>query len=289
MAEQLILLVPIEHKEINGIEMGILEDGTPFLSGRGLANLCDVSASTILGWDYDPRATSGRDAIVSQLLQKHRYDKDFLFYEASIQNKKTRVYPDVVCMSILEYFAFESNAGSQKAVANFRKLASTSLRLFIYHQFGYDGGAGTIVWRQFHDRVSLHKVPKGYFSVFQEMAGMVVQAIQEGLVVNAHTVPDISVGQMWKKHWDKEELSAKYGSPIKHEHNYPEYFPQARSNPQDIWVYPWVSLGDFRSWLHSTYLPSLFPNYLQKKVKEGVLLESQVRQIMDSLIQSQIP
>lgn len=31
-----------KQAEVNGLEMGILSDGTPFLTGRGLASLCGV-------------------------------------------------------------------------------------------------------------------------------------------------------------------------------------------------------------------------------------------------------
>lgn len=35
------------QKEINGVGMGVLSDGTPYLTGRGLARLCGVDSSRI--------------------------------------------------------------------------------------------------------------------------------------------------------------------------------------------------------------------------------------------------
>lgn len=36
-------------KEVDGVEMGVLEDGTAFLTGRGLARACGVVPSAIIG------------------------------------------------------------------------------------------------------------------------------------------------------------------------------------------------------------------------------------------------
>ncbi len=45
----------------------------------------------------------------------------------------------------------------------------------------------------------------------------------------------ISVGRHWAKHWELNGFDEKYAPRIQFEHNYPNYFPQARSNPQDCW------------------------------------------------------
>jgi hypothetical protein len=107
--------------------------------------------------------------------------------------------------------------------------------------------------------------------VFKEMSEFVITAIRGGLTVDDRSVPDISVGSHWGRYWDKNGLEAKHGERIKHDHNYPEYFPQAASNPQDIWVYPMGALGEFRIWLQEVYAPNHFPVYLQGQVKRGLL------------------
>ena len=53
--------------------------------------------------------------------------------------------------------------------------------------------------------------------------------------------------------------------------NYPDYFPQAKSNPQDMNVYPVAALPEFRVWLQTEYIPKKFPSYLKGKVKDGIL------------------
>ncbi|HEX2591256.1 MAG TPA: hypothetical protein VHL34_07155 [Rhizomicrobium sp.] len=41
-------LAVVTAREVNGLEMGVLEDGTGYLTARSLATLCGVVISTIL-------------------------------------------------------------------------------------------------------------------------------------------------------------------------------------------------------------------------------------------------
>jgi hypothetical protein len=95
-----------------------------------------------------------------------------------------------------------------------------------------------------------------------------------------HTVPDISIGMVWSKYWDKNQLSSRFGDRAKCPHNFPDYFPQAASNPQEISVYPVDALGEFRRWLQATYLPEKFPAYLQGKVAKGQIAASTVELLL---------
>ncbi len=104
------------------------------------------------------------------------------------------------------------------------------------------------IWRQFHARLQLQNIPSGYFGVFRELADFVLTAIQGGLTVDHKTVPDISVGQIWGKYWEAIDGDRRFGDRIRHDHNYPDDFPQAASNPQPIWVYPVAALGEFRTY-----------------------------------------
>lgn len=40
-------LFPVKEVEIEGVAMGVLNDGTPYLTGRGLAEMCGVHHSVI--------------------------------------------------------------------------------------------------------------------------------------------------------------------------------------------------------------------------------------------------
>ena len=176
------------------------------------------------------------------------------------------------------------------AQQNFRKLAQAGLRVFVYQALGYDPARQlTTSWRNFHDRLSMHAVPVGYFSVFKECADFVLASIRAGLPLDDHTIPDISVGVTWGNHWRDEKLEANFGARIKHDHNYPDYYPQARSNPQEIWVYPVDALGAFRRWIGQTYLPEKYPPYLDGKVRKGQLAASTVELLLAEVTPPQLP
>src|SRR5436190_5787550 len=101
---------------------------------------------------------------------------------------------------------------------------------------------------------------------------MIVTLGQSGLHIDSNFVPDISVGQHWASHWKASNLESVHGERVKFEHNYPEYFPQATSNPQEPWCDPESALGEFRRWLRETYIgEGKFKNYLEAKVRERAL------------------
>ena len=131
----------------------------------------------------------------------------------------------------------------------------------------------------------MNNLPQGFFSVFREIADIVIYAIQSGLIVDTHTVPDISVSRKWSGFWEASQLDNKYGERIKYPHVYPDYFPHAKSNPQDVYVYPLKALGEFRIWIQEHYLPENFPTYLKKKVKEGVFPASIMELLLEAIEQ----
>lgn len=267
-----------KQKEIDGVGMGVLSDGTPFLTLRGLAQLCGVNHSVIQGinaeWDADlptPRATRLRE-----ILKSHGDEVSLPYIPIQQRSGLFYAYPDAVCIAILEYYSFDAGQNIRpEAQKNYRLLAGKALREFIYTQVGYDPSNNlTDQWRQFHDRVSLtyNSVPHGYFGVFKEMADVIVTLGQAGLHIDATFVPDISVGRCWSDYWKKESLDLIYGERIKFQHNFPDYFPQSASNPQEPWCYPEDALGKFRQWFRDTYIgQGKFQNYLESKVKEKSL------------------
>jgi hypothetical protein len=156
-----------------------------------------------------------------------------------------------------------------------------ALHDFIYGQVGYDPqNRVPDVWKKFHDRVSLtyNAVPRGFFSVFKEIADVIVTLGQAGLHIDDTFVPDISVGQHWAKHWTDLGMDLQIVGRRRYEHNYPAYFPQSRSNPQSAWCYPNAALGDFRAWFEDEYLRGgRFKNYMESKVKQAQLTVSFVQ------------
>lgn len=276
------------EREIDGIGMGVLSDGTPFLTLRGLARMCGVEASSIVrmtaAWQDNPQKP--REAKVRELIRAQGAD-DSVAFIATIKNGTVHhSIPSTVCMAVLEYYAFEARTPSEQAAKSYRTLARKGFEDFIYAQVGYNpAGASDIAWKQFHDRVSLNydTVPNGYFSIFKEIADMIVTLIRGGAKLSDKFIPDISVGIAWGKYWNKEQLDIIYGDRIKYSHSYPKYFPQAASNPQAPFCYPDDALGEFRKWVREAYIPTNMPKYIDGKVKDGTLPAPDALAMMEAL------
>src|SRR6185312_6921124 len=138
MGQQLVLKDVVASKTINGIEMGVLDDETAFLTGRSLARLCGVAYSTIIEgkdeWDGGDR--TGR---FHRLLASTGFDESKLAHPvkgpgAGIAGDSL-AYPERVVMAFLEYYAFELNR--TEALGNYRLLGRAGFRLFVYSKLGY--------------------------------------------------------------------------------------------------------------------------------------------------------
>ena len=298
--QQMVLdLTVIISKKVDGIEMGVLNDGTPFLTGRGLARVCGISNSTLVNWgEITPEiGDSHRSGIMAELLSANGFKGNYFFVRVpnGIQfgtEASVNAYPDDVCMAFLEYYAFEAGRHcTDNARNSYRLLARKSLRDYIYRMTGYDPSQLALQsWKHFHDRLLLNQMPEGYFSVFTETAQLVLTSIRNGLVIDDHTVPDISVGLTWSKYWQSKNLETKHGQRIKYLHLYPDYFPQAKANGDiEAYIYPLHALGEFRTWLESTYLPDKFPNYLKSKEKQGALPPGRAKELLKAVEPKRLP
>jgi hypothetical protein len=256
--------------EFDDIEMGVLNDGTPYLTGRGLERVCGVSHGQfhrfVTDWDNERFKPRGRT--IQQLLDAQNYQSDSLFLRANYNGIEVLAFTEPVCIAVLEYYAFYASDKKEKALNVYRILARSKFREFVYQAVGYIPSS-TDNWKQFHDRVSLTyaSVPVGYFSIFKEIADMIVTIGQQGIYINPSFVPDISVGKGWAQYWKTNNLSDKYGEFLEYEHNYPSYFPQAKSNPQPVKCYPEDALGEFRRWFRNVYVgEGKLRKYINKKV-----------------------
>ena len=272
---QLDLNLRVEKEiEVDGIGMGVRNDGTPYLTGRGLAKLCGVSSSVIvdIGSEWGDVVQKPRINKIKDILLARGVNTTSPYIEI----KGIKYWTGAVCIAVLEYYGFEASQGNNStALKNYRALAGEGFEKFVYAQVGYDPNNNIPeVWKQFHDRVSLvyNKVPHGYFSVFKEIADMIVTLGQHGLHIDNSFVPDISVGQHWGKFWVANNYDSQFGSREKYEHSYPSYFPQAASNPQEPWCYPESSLGEFRQWFRDVYIgQGKFQTYLANQTKVKAL------------------
>lgn len=262
--------------EIDGIGMGVLSDGTPFLNQRGLARMCGVqnahigTISSEWGDDSKPRI-----AAIKKILADRGIVVSSPHLVVSYGGRQMFAYTDDFCLAVLEYYAFDAGQNIQpEATRRYRWLAGRSLREIIYTQLGVKAPTGASrTWQQFYDRVSLvyDSVPAGHFCIFKEIATLMVTLINSGAKVGDTFVPDISVGRAWAKHWSAIEGEARFGVKGQFCHSYPEYFPQAASNPQMANCYPDAALAEFRRWLREEYLPRQLPEYLSSKVRKGLI------------------
>lgn len=264
--------------EVRGIGMGVLNDGTPFLTQRGLATLCGVENAHIgtIGTQWDEDVQKPRISKIRDLISARGELPSKPFFEIADGSKRMFAYPEAVCSAVLEYYAFDAGINCQgEALANFRKLAGRALREFIYATVGYDPNKNVAdEWKPFHDRVSLtyNAAPEGYFSIFRESAEIAVTMGHAGIHPNSSVIPDISIGLAWGSFWSERGLAGQYGERRQYRHNYPAYFPQAASNPQHPWCYPDAALPAFRKWLRGEYISAgRFSSYVQSQVKRGQL------------------
>ena len=270
--------------------MGVLDNGMPYLTQRGLAKMSGSSRPTIFEitkeWEEkfsDPVIGKGRNGFLKDYLFKNGYQEPVLHMSIEKDGSVHYAYPEIVCMAVMEYYAFEANNPIDTALANYRRLSRYGLQKFIYESLQY---APPDKWRYFNDRVSILKdsAPPEHFILFNETTGLAVDLINADLSVNDKTLPDISVGQAWGKFWTANNLEDSFGPRIRYEHNYPPYYPQAESNPQKPWAYPDAALPIFRRWFRTEYLLTKFPRYILNKAKllpGGTLEAEQIAALFD--------
>ena len=259
------------ERVVGGVEMGVLENGMPYLTQRGLAEMSGASRKALfdITQEYAEAQktgvfTRGRVTYLRDYLLSKGYDEPQLFIEIKKNGSPYFAYPDLVCMAVIEYFAFEAQVKNETAVTNFRNLARYGLQTFIYNALGY---SPPDKWKYHQDRVSLVQsaAPDAHFIIFNEVNGLVVDLINADLPVNDKTIPDISVGRCWGDHWTGNGFDAKYGPRIEYAHNYPVYYPQSAKNPIPAKAYPDTALPEFRRWFKHDYLTTRFPRYILTK------------------------
>jgi len=264
--------------EIDGVEMGVLENGVPYLTGRGLERMCGLGHGPFhrltSNWSEEKNKPRGQE--IQKLLDSYSYQEDELFIRAEINGREITAFSEPVVMSLIEYYAYVADERRDQAAHAFRTLARTKFREFVYQATGYNPEQRMLdSWRHFHDRIDLttDTVPDGYFCVFREIASMIVPMIRSGVMISDKVIPDISVGRFWSEFWVENGLSQKFGDRVRFDHEYPEYYPQAKSNPQASHAYPDGCLGIFRAWLKRHYIITKLPKYLLGQTKKGLDLQ----------------
>lgn len=276
-------LIPRQHQEFDGVAMGVLPDGTPYLTARGLARFVGVVESVIitLSTNWKDEKLKPRGQYIHSVLQERGYLDDSLFVRIRVNGTVEHAHPDTVCVAVLEYYAFE--LGRPEAKNRIRMLTQKPLREFIYSQVGYDPQLTQKRSQAYIlDLLRLNQVQDGFFSVLYETAHLAVRAAEVGLPIDSHTVPDISIGICWANHWRAERMAARFGDRKKHPHRYPRGYPQANAEVECN-IYPLAALGEFRIWLETVYLPTKLKPYLKEKVRTDTLTWEQVDAILGAV------
>ena len=281
--------------DVNGIGMGVLSDGTPYLNQRGLAALCGVQNAHIgtISSQWQEVEQKPRINSIKSILEKIGVSYTSAHIEIVHKGTVHYCYPADICLAVLEYYAFDAGANCQpQARDNFRLLAGSKLRELIYSQVGYDPTKiNTKRFEKWHERIALNyqSAPKGFFHVFNEAHTVIYELIQAGAEIGEHFVVDISIGQHWSKHWSDNELDQAFGGRCKYPHRYPDDHPQCKSNPQESWCYPLAALGEYREWLQDTYIEGgKFSTYLKGKVSRGQLPPSIAQLAINALVPQRI-
>ena len=278
---------------VQDIEMGVLESGIPYLTGRGLERMCGVAHGPFhrLTANWHEEKLKPRGKAIQQLLDESGYTEASLYIRAELGGREITAFTEPVCLALLEYFAFISDEPRPDAIRAFRTLAKLKFREFVYEAVGYSPEQKVLdSWKHFHDRVdmTMDATPQGFFGVFHEIAIMIVPMIRAGIIISDRVVPDISVGKAWSMFWEENNLSAVHGNRTRYDHEYPLYYPQAKSNPQPSFAYPDSALGTFRSWLRQHYIISKLPTYLLGQTKKGAMPLLTANKVLEALGERQI-
>jgi hypothetical protein len=283
------------ERDIGGIGMGVLSDGTPYLNQRGLAVLCGVQNAHIgtissqwAEWPPKPRV-----AAIKSILEKVGINASAAHIEVTHRGQLHYCYPAEISLAVLEYYAFDAGVNCQpQARDNFRILAGSKLRELIYTQVGYDpSGRHADRFKDWHDRIALNyqSAPRGFFHVFNEAHTIIYELIMAGAKVGSKTVVDISIGIHWSKHWADNNLEQTHGERCKYPHNYPDSHPQSKANPHESWCYPLSALGLYREWVQDVYIEGgKFAGYLGTKVAKGELPPSVAQLAIAAIVPQQI-
>lgn len=82
--------------EVDGVGMGVLSDGTPYLTGRGLARMCGVAQNAIHQlterWPKDPARP--REKKIKKLLNSRGIDASFPCIAITKGGVTHHAYPD---------------------------------------------------------------------------------------------------------------------------------------------------------------------------------------------------
>ncbi|MGI2206898.1 hypothetical protein ACROAD_01305 [Shewanella baltica] len=261
-------LVPVKHSsDSDGFEMGVMSDGTPYLTASGLAYITGKARSNIITLvsDWSTGRHTPRGLAISNLITKHGgKPTEYLHKPINVRGVVNHAIPANICMAVLEYYAFESSPLSEIAQQNFRNLASQSLKEFIYQRTGYKatGALPLHLARYIKNRA---KIPYTHFSMLNEITLNLIAPLEEaGYTLPDSIIPDISEGKMFCA-WLRKHRNVEPKAFPRYQHEYID------GRVVDACLYPVEYMDDFRKHFHEVWLREKAPEYF--KQRDGVALE----------------
>lgn len=164
--------------KFDGIEMGVMIDGTPFATASGLAQMCGVTPKSItdLGEFIVDALSKPRGVKICELISRDKNFKGNKFFEKiSYKNQIVNAYPDTVCMAVVQYYAFKADDNcTEKAQELAMLLMQTKFRDFVYALVGYNRpkvafSDYTLSRITHHHTASNNPLPDGYFCLFDKI------------------------------------------------------------------------------------------------------------------------
>ena len=118
-------LAIVAEREIDGVGMGVFDDGNTFLTLRGLSRMCGVDNAAIIrmtaAWQESP--LKPRESKIRELVRAQGADDSICFISVLKNGIVQHAVPSAVCMAVLEYYAFEAKGEFESAAKNYRLLA----------------------------------------------------------------------------------------------------------------------------------------------------------------------
>ncbi|HCR2981069.1 TPA: hypothetical protein ON183_005599 [Serratia marcescens] len=263
MQNQIALpLVPIKHQiGDDGFEVGVMSDGTPYLTASSLAFICGSARSNIITLvsDWQNMRHNPRGQAISQIIIRNGGDpSQSLHKEIRVKGTVYHAIPADICMAVLEYFAFDSKSQSDIARDNYRNLATQSLKEFIYKRTGYKatGALPAHLARYTKNRA---KIPYTHFSMLNEITLSLIAPLEEaGYTLPDNLIPDISEGRMFCA-WLRKNRNVEPKNFPRYKHEYLD------GRVVDACLYPIEFMDDFRRHFHEEWLAKRAPDYFKER------------------------
>jgi hypothetical protein len=191
-------------------------------------------------------------------------------FDSADQNEwRENGIPDVALALILEYYAYECQERYRTKQAKLccRVFRAIGIRTWVQQELNWnpDKTKGEPHWyhrlRVYREKT---KIPIGYFSIFEEITGIIGDLESAGYVLKDGLIPDVSVGLCWASYLRSEGISVQSVAQ-KYKHYYPDWAHSIKAN-----IYPVSLLPKFKIWLEETYKPKKMYSYFRSKDPESL-------------------